>query len=190
VTTNARKQAARDHQRTHGVSYTEALRAVTPAAADGHCTGDLHPRLVDWGFLAALAATDVATFDPRPGWQRRGADPVLRLPIGLAAGAANPTTIDVDDDTHVLALIGADGAGKTVALQAIVLGLCALYPPSRVTFAIRRLPERHSARRPVAGPRHRTRAGVSTGAAAGVLGSLVREPRPGDGLPRRRDPPP
>lgn len=151
VTTNARKQAARDYQRTHHVSYTEALRAVTPATADladrpwPITAARIDPRWVDQRFLDALNKTDVATFDPRPGWKRRAGDRVLRIPVGAPPDAPHlSTTVEIGGHASILACVGSGGAGKSVALQSIVAALCALYPPTRVILASRRLSKRHS----------------------------------------------
>ncbi|MBY0290952.1 MAG: hypothetical protein K2X52_28010 [Mycobacteriaceae bacterium] len=143
VTTNARKQAARDHQRSHHVSYTEALRAVTQTSGDltdrpwPITAARIDPLGVDQRFQDALNIPDVATFDPQPGWQRRSGDRVLRIPVGAPPDASHlPTTIEIGEHASILACVGTGGAGKSVALQSIVAGLCAIYPPTRVIVAV------------------------------------------------------
>lgn len=118
VTTNARKQAARDHQRTHHVSYTEALRAVTQTPGDltdrpwPITAARIDPLGVDQRFLDALNITDVAIFDPQPGWQRRAGDRVVRIPVGAPPDASHlPTTIEIGEHASILACIGTGGAG-------------------------------------------------------------------------------
>lgn len=134
MSTNARKHAARNYQRIHQVSYTEALRAVSqhhnPAALGR----------ADQQFLDALAIADPTTFTPQPPWRQHAQDRDLVVPIATSiheqALAADPTVLRINASNRTIAFIGKAGSGKSAALKAITLAACARYSPQRVTFAL------------------------------------------------------
>lgn len=123
MSTNARKHATRNYQRTHQVSYTEALRAVSqhhnPAALGR----------TEQQFLDALAIADPTTFTPQPSWHRHAQDRDLVVPIATPiheqAMATDPTVLRLNASNSTIALIGKAGSGKSAALKAITLAACA-----------------------------------------------------------------
>lgn len=83
-------------------------------------------------YLTALGIDDPTTWDPSQTWEEPGEDG-LRIPIGRS-----PSTGAIGNAVlrwHGLA-IGDTGAGKTVALRIIVLGLCARYSPKDVQLIL------------------------------------------------------
>lgn len=58
---------------------------------------------VDRRLLDALDVRDLASFDPRPGWQRRAGDEVLRIPAGAPVGASDSVvTIELSARSSVV----------------------------------------------------------------------------------------
>ena len=130
-TPSARKQAAREYQRAHGVSYTAALRAVAV-----HAAVDRDEDLRAKAFLDALGIDAVDEFDPTEGWGRRAGDPALRVPVGVLVDRPDEVvSAEFSAEYAVWAVAGAACTGKSVALEGLALAMCALYPPSRVTLA-------------------------------------------------------
>ncbi|XTP38573.1 FtsK/SpoIIIE domain-containing protein (plasmid) [Mycobacterium sp. TJFP1] len=134
MSTNARKHAARNYQRTHQVSYTEALRAVSQ-----HHNPAVIGR-AEQQFLDALAIADPTTFTPQPSWRQHAQDRDLVVPIATSihepAMATDPTVLRLNASNSTIALIGKAGSGKSAALKAITLAACARYSSQRVTFAL------------------------------------------------------
>ncbi|AGB27089.1 DNA segregation ATPase, FtsK/SpoIIIE family (plasmid) [Mycobacterium sp. JS623] len=134
-TPNARKKAAREYQRRHGVSYTAALRAVGREADEG-VIRDVR-REVDKAFLDALGVGAVDTFDPAKGWGRNARDAALRAPVGVLVDRPEEVvSVGLSAASAVWFVAGIAGTGKSAALEALVLAICALYPPSRVKLAL------------------------------------------------------
>ncbi|WP_267296148.1 FtsK/SpoIIIE domain-containing protein [Mycobacterium hackensackense] len=118
------------------MSYTAALRAVGREAPEVVVVQRDDCREVDEAFLDALGVGAVDTFDPADGWGRNARDAALRVPVGmLADGSEEVVSVEFSAASAVWFVAGVAGTGKSVALEALALAMCALYPPGRVRLA-------------------------------------------------------
>ncbi len=95
-------------------------------------------RSVTWSELMGI--TDVGRVDPSVQWRIRGADQMLRVPIGVSEHGV-PVELDIKEAAangmgpHGLC-IGATGSGKSEFLRTLTLGMITAHPPETLNFVL------------------------------------------------------
>jgi len=106
--------------------------AVSPAGAA------LVSRSVGWPALMGIP--DVGQVDPAVHWRVRGADQMLRVPIGVSEHG-EPVELDIKEAAangmgpHGLC-IGATGSGKSEFLRTLTLGMITAHPPEALNLVL------------------------------------------------------
>jgi len=114
-------------------------RIVSPYRMGMH-TEISEPLATDFELAKLLGISDVAAFDPRPGWAARSAADRLRVPIGIDEDG-NTVELDIKESAqggngpHGV-LIGATGSGKSELLRTLVLAMAVTHSSATLNFVL------------------------------------------------------
>lgn len=122
------------------VAHARACARIVSPYRMGTTSEISEPLATDFELAKLLGITDVATFDPRPGWAARSATDRLRVPIGIDEDG-NTVELDIKESAqggngpHGV-LIGATGSGKSELLRTLCLAMAATHSSATLNFVL------------------------------------------------------
>ena len=122
------------------VAHARACARIVSPYRLGPTSEISEPLATDFELAKLLGVSDVATFDPRPGWAARSAADRLRVPIGIDEDG-NTVELDIKESAqgghgpHGV-LIGATGSGKSELLRTLVLAMAITHSSATLNFVL------------------------------------------------------